>query len=152
MGVMATVASAVVYHPSRTPATEAIFGEVMASAADYVRILEELGIDTNQLWPRLDHTGRILRTRSGERYSGLYFNHHGGICYFTVNPRVATVNIDWKLWQEVPPTIAVPHYDHDKHNIVPRPGQERRALRTLLSLPANRGFLNSLRKPFGRSS
>ena len=104
----------------------------MATTADYLRILEELGIDTNQLWPRLGHTGRILRTRTGEQYRGLYFNHQEGFCYFTINPRVATVNIDWNLWQNVPPAIAVPDFDRDKHNIVPNPGQERQALRSLL--------------------
>lgn len=106
----------------------------MATANDYLRILEELGIDTDQLWPKLGHTGRILRMRSGAKYSGLYFNHQQGTCYFTLNPRVATVTIDWNLWQNVPPAIEVPHFDLDKDNIVPRVGQERQALRSLLGL------------------
>ena len=124
----------------------------MATATDYLRILEELGIDTDQLWPKLGHSGRILRTRSGERYSGLYFNHQGDVCYFTVNPRVATVTVDWNLWQDVPATVAVPYFDRDKQNVVPRPGQERQALRSLLGPPPEGGFLNSLKKLFGRSS
>lgn len=124
----------------------------MATATEYLRILEELGIDTDQLWPKLGHTGRILRNRSGEKYSGLYFNHQQGVCYFTLNPRVATVTINWNLWQNVPSAIEVPYFDRDKDNIVPRAGQERQALRSLLGLPPEGGFLNSLKKLFGRSS
>ena len=104
----------------------------MATTADYLTILEALGIDTDKLWPNLGSTGWILRKRSGEQYPGLYFNHRKDVCYFTLNPRVATVTIDWSLWQNVPPTIAVPHKDRDKHNIVPMPGQDRQALRSLL--------------------
>ncbi len=124
----------------------------MADATNYLRILEELGIDTDQLWPRLGHTGRILRTKTGERFPGLYVNHQEGISYFTLNPRVATVEIDWNLWQNVPAAVTIPHFDRDKNNIVPRPGQERQALRSLLGIPPEGGFLNFLRNLFGRSS
>ena len=122
----------------------------MADATVYLRILGELGIDTDQLWPNLGHSGRILRKRSGERFPGLYFNRQGQVCYFTLNPRVATVEVDWNLWQEVPDSISVPHFDQDKHNIVPNPGQEQRALRSLLGAPSGGGFLNALKRLFGR--
>ena len=122
----------------------------MAAANDYLRILGELGVDTGQLWPRLGHSGRILRNRTGERFPGLYFNRQGGVSYFTINPAVATVAIDWNLWQEVPPSITVPHFDRDKHNIVPRPGMEQRALRSLLGLPSGGGLMEFLRSIFGR--
>ena len=122
----------------------------MADATVYLRILGELGIDTDQIWPNLGHSGRILRKRSGERFPGLYFNRHGQVCYFTLNPRVATAQVDWTLWQEVPASIAVPHFDQDKHNIVPNPGQEQRALRSLLGIPSGGGILNGLKSLFGR--
>ena len=122
----------------------------MAAATDYLQILGDLGIDTDQTWPRLGHTGRILRTTEGVRFSGLYFNHQGGVCYFTVNPRVATVEIDWNLWQVAPPSVTIPHFDLDKHNIVPKPGQERRALQSLLGISSGGGLMGFLRGRFGR--
>lgn len=122
----------------------------MADATNYLRILGELGIDTDHLWPNLGHSGRILRKRDGERFPGLYFNRQGAVCYFTLNPRVATVQIDWNLWQNVPDSIAVPHFDEDKHNIVPKPGQERRALQSLLGISTGRGLLEFLKSLFGR--
>ena len=122
----------------------------MADATAYLRILGELGIDTDQLWPNLGHSGRILRKRSGERFPGLYFNRQGQVCYFTLNPRVATIQVDWTLWQEVPASIAVPHFDLDKHNIVPNPGQEQRALRSLLGISSGGGPMNALKSLFGR--
>ena len=104
----------------------------MTDVADYVRILEELGIDTDQLWPTLGHTGRILRTRGGRSFHGLYFNHRQRICYFTLNPRIATVEIDWNLWRDGLSLIEIPPYDRDKYNVVPKQGLERMALRSLL--------------------
>lgn len=124
----------------------------MAAATDYLRILEELGVDTDQLRPTQAHASRILKGRDGQRFSGLYVNRQAGVTYFTVTPGVATAEVDWNLWQQAPPSIAVPYFDRDKQNIVPRPGQERQALRSLLGLPPEGGFLNFLKKLFGRSS
>ena len=124
----------------------------MATATDYLRTLEELGIDTGQLRPSQSHASRILKGRNGERFPGLFVNRQVGITYFSVNPAVATVTVDWNLWQNVPATIAVPYFDRDKQNIVPKPGQERQALRSLLGLPPEGGFMNFLKKLFGRSS
>ena len=124
----------------------------MAATTDYLRILEELGVDTGQMRTSAAHASRILKGRDGEGFTGLYVNRQAGITYFTVNPEVATVEVDWSLWQNVPSAIAVPYFDRDKHNVVPRPGQERQALRSLLGLPPEGGFLNFLRNLFGRSS
>ena len=124
----------------------------MAATTDYLHILEELGVDTGQMRTSAAHASRILKGRDGEGFTGLYVNRQAGITYFTVNPEVATVEVDWSLWQNVPSAIAVPYFDRDKHNVVPRPGHERQALRSLLGLPPEGGFLNFLRKLFGRSS
>ena len=122
----------------------------MAAATDYLRILEELGIDTDQQRPNQAHASRILKGRNGERYPGLHINRQSGITYFTVNPSVATVTIDGNLWQNVPQTISVPYFDREKHNIVPRPGQERPALRSLLGMAQEGGFMNSLKAWIGK--
>ena len=122
----------------------------MADANVYLRVLGELGIDTGQLAAKSDHAGRILRDRDGQRVPGLYINRQGGTSYFSINPGVATVELDWGLWQEAPPGVAVPFFDRDKHNVIPRPGQERPALRNLLGLPAEKGFLSSLKSWFAR--
>jgi len=124
----------------------------MAAPTDYLRILEELGVDTDQLRPIQAHASRILKGRDGQRFSGLYVNRQAGVTYFTVTPGVATAEVDWNLWQQAPSAITVPYFDRDKRNIVPRPGQERQALRSLLGLPPEGGFLNFLKKLFGRSS
>lgn len=124
----------------------------MAATADYLRTLKELGIDTAQLRPIRGHASRILKGTDGERITGLYINRQAGVSYFTVDTNVATVAIDWNLWQSVPTTIAVPYFDRDKANIIPRPGQEQPALRSLLGLPSEGGFLNFLKNLFGRSS
>ena len=124
----------------------------MADATNCLRILGELGIDTDQLWPTSGHSSRIVKGRDGERFPGLYFNQQAGNCYFTVNPAAATVAIDWALWQEAPHSIAVPYFDRGKHNVVPRPGQEQRALRSLLGISSGGGFMNFLKSLFGKSS
>jgi hypothetical protein len=121
----------------------------MAAATDYLRILGELGIDTDQLWPKSGHGSRILKNRNGERFPGLYFNRQNEAGYFTISPGVASVEIDWNLWQEVPPAIAVPYFDRDKNNIVPKPGQERQALRSLLGQSSGGGLMNTLKAWFG---
>ena len=124
----------------------------MAVATDYLRILGELGIDTDQLLPKSGHASRILKSRDGERLPGLHFSSQNGAGYFTVNPGVATATIDWNLWQEVPPTVTVPRFDRDKHNIVPKPGQEQRALRSLLGQESSGGgLMNAVRRLFGGS-
>ena len=123
----------------------------MAAATDYLRILEELGIDTEQLRSTQSHSSRILKGRDGQRFPGLYFNRQAGISYFTVNSGVAAVEIDWNLWQGVPSAIAVPYFDRGKHNVIPRPGQERRALQSLLGLSSGGGLMGFLRKLFGGS-
>ena len=123
----------------------------MAAATDYLRILDELGIDTDQLRTTQAHSSRILKGKDGERIPGLYFSRQAGVSYFTANPGVVTVEIDWNLWQNAPPDIAVPYFDRDKHNIVPRPGQERRALASLLGQPSGGGFMGFLKKLFGGS-
>ena len=105
----------------------------MFEASDYLHILDALGVDTDQFWPTLGHSGRILRTKSGRQFPGLYFNRRKEVCYFVLNQRVATVEIDWDLWEDFPSTL-VPQHDHDKYTIVPKPGLERRALRSLLGL------------------
>lgn len=124
----------------------------MAAANDYLRILGELGVDTDQLAPKSGLASRILKSADGERVPGIYVNRQGGGVYFTVNPGAATVEIDWNLWQNVSSEVAVPYFDQGKHNIVPRPGMEERALRSLLGLPAGGGFMNFLRRLFGGSS
>lgn len=124
----------------------------MQAAPDYLRTLEELGVDTGQMQPGQAQASRILRGRDGERFPGIHVNRQAGITYFTVDSGVATVAVDWNLWQNAPPSIAVPYFDRDKHNIVPRPGQERQALRSLLGLPPEGGLMNFLRNLFGRSS
>ena len=124
----------------------------MAAATDYLSTLEELGIDTGQSRPGHSHASRILRGRDGERFPGLYVNRQAGVTYFSVNTAVATVTVDWNLWQNVPATVTAPYFDRDKQNIVPRPGQERQALRSLLGLPQEGGFMNILKRLFGRSS
>lgn len=124
----------------------------MAATTDYLRNLEELGIDTSQSRPSQSHASRILKGRDGERFPGLYVNRQAGITYFSVDSAVATVTVDWNLWQSVPATVAVPYFDRDKQNIVPRPSQERQALRSLLGLPPEGGFMNFLKGLFGRSS
>ena len=122
----------------------------MADATNYLRILGELGIDTDQLQPKSGHSSRILKGRDGQRHSGIHFNRQGGIAYFTLNPAAAAVEIDWNLWQDVSSSVAVPYFDRDKHNVVPKQGQEERALRSLLGLPPNRGLMEFLRSIFGR--
>ncbi len=102
------------------------------SVGDYLRTLDELGMDTDQLWPNLGHSGRTMRKKSGRRFSGLYFNQWQGVCYFTLDPRVSDMVIDWNLWQDVPPAITVPPHDLDKYNFVPKQGLEREALQSLL--------------------
>ncbi len=124
----------------------------MAATTDYLRILEDLGVDTGHMRTSAAHASRILKEKDGEGFTGLYINRQAGITYFTVNPEVATVEVDWNLWQTVPSAIAVPYFDRDKQNIVPKPGQEREALRSLLGLPPEGGFLHFLRNLFGRSS
>ena len=121
----------------------------MAAATDYLRILGDLGIDTDQLEPKQDHSSRLLKGRDGQRYSGLYLNRQAGITYFAVNTGAATVEIDWNLWQAVPPSVTVPRFDLDKHNIVPKPGQERRAIQSLLGISSGGGFMNFLKGLFG---
>ena len=122
----------------------------MADATNYLRILGELGIDTDHLQPKSAHSSRILKGRDGQRFAGLYFNRQGGVGYFTLNPGVATTEVDWNLWQNVPSSISVPYFDRDKHNIVPKPGQERRALQSLLGISSGRGLLEFLKSLFGR--
>ena len=107
----------------------------MAAATDHLRILDELGIDTEQLRSTGGHSSRILKGKDGQRYPGLYFNRQAGTSYFTVNSGVAAVEIDWNLWQNAPPSISVPYFDRDKHNVVPRPGQERRHCRVCWGCP-----------------
>ena len=121
----------------------------MAAATDYLQILGDLGIDTDQSGPRQANSGRILKGKDGQRYSGIYLNRQAGITYFAVNPGAATVEIDWNLWQAVPTSVSVPRFDLDKHNIVPKPGQEQRALRSLLGMSSGGGFLNFLKGLFG---
>ena len=122
----------------------------MAAATDYLRILGDLGIDTDQSGPRQDNSSRLLRGRDGQRYPGLHLNRQAGITYFAVNPGVATAEIDWNLWQETPPSVSIPRFDLDKHNIVPKPGQERQALQSLLGVSSSGGLLNFLKGLFGR--
>ena len=94
----------------------------MAAATDYLRILGDLGIDTDQSGPRQDNSSRILRGKDGRRYSGLHLNRQAGITYFVVSPGAAAGEIDWNLWQEAPPSVSIPRFDLDKHNIVPKTG------------------------------
>ena len=122
----------------------------MAAANDYLRILGELGVDTGQLAPKSAFASRILKSTGGERLPGIYVNRQGGSVYFTVNPGAATVEVDWNLWQNVSSEVVVPYFDRGKHNIVPRPGMEQRALRSLLGLPPSRGLMEFLRSIFGR--
>ena len=122
----------------------------MAAATDYLRILGDLGIDTDQSGPRQDNSSRILRGKDGQRYSGLHLNRQAGITYFVVDPGAATVEIDWSLWQEAPASVSIPRFDLDKHSIVPRPGQERQALQSLLGVPSSGGLMNFLKGLFGR--
>ena len=124
----------------------------MAAATDYLRILDELGIDTEQLRPVQAHSSRILKGKDGQRFPGLYFNRQGAVSYFTVNPGVAAVDVDWNLWQNAPSSVTIPRFDRGKHNIVPRPGQERRAFQSLLGLPSGGGFMGFLRRLFGGGS
>ncbi|MDE2779694.1 MAG: hypothetical protein OXI91_08470 [Chloroflexota bacterium] len=122
----------------------------MAAATDYLRILGDLGIDTDQSGPRQDNSSRILRGKDGRRYSGLHLNRQAGITYFVVSPGAAAAEIDWNLWQEAPPSVSIPRFDLDKQNIVPKPGQERRALQSLLGVSSSGGLLNFLKGLFGR--
>lgn len=100
----------------------------MSEAGDYIRILEEIGIETARLWP---NCGRILRFRDGRKCPGVYFNRsrYGGL-HFTLNPN-ARVEPDAAWWNFLP-DCRIKAVDHRKPNIVPKPGMERQALRQLL--------------------
>lgn len=106
--------------------------------SDWLRILEELGIDTVHLTETLDvNSGRALRMRDGSKVlgGGVYFNRNrGGVVHFTINHNstVRTFDIDWGLWNDLP-SSQVKRKDRGKPNIYPNPGMERRALRRLLA-------------------
>ena len=96
---------------------------------EYLRVLDEIGIDTSYQYPNCGH---ILKSRDGRKYDGVYFNRNRfGVIHFTLNPNAA-LRPDSKLWDYLPDR-EIKLVDKGKPNIVPKPGKERAALQLLLA-------------------
>lgn len=103
-------------------------------ASEYLRILEDLGVDVDYLTERHEvNSGRALKMRGERRSIGVYFNRNRRVgIYFAVVPNSA-VTIDWTLWNDLPAS-EVKATDRQCSNVYPNPGIERRALRQLLGV------------------
>ena len=103
----------------------------MTEASEYLRILEDLGVDTSGL---VANNSRVLRMLDGRKVDGVYFNRNrDGVLYLVVNSN-STVTVDRRLWRTLPDE-QVKLKDRGRCNIYPNPGMERQALRGLLASP-----------------